>query len=119
MSNMPSIDLKRFGLYIGCQTNKGKLVGLVEDKIYTQLPGKDIEQHEINGMGSSVKLLLKRINNLSAEESDQLIRKGFSIGRPNGYSFSPEAILYLTSLGVDLFGLIESGYAEELESKKI
>jgi len=116
---MPSNDLKRLGLYIGCQTNKGKLVGMVENKVYTQLPGQGIEEYEINGAGSSVKLLLKRMNKLSPEESDQLIKKGFSIGRPNGYSFSPDAILYLASLSVDLFGLIEAGYADEIESKQI
>ena len=116
---MPSHDLKRIGLYIGCQTNKGKLVGIVENRAYTQLPGHEIIEHELNGAGSSMKLLLKKINNLTTEESDELIRKGFSIGRPNGYSFSPEAILYLTSAGVDLFGLIEAGYANEIESKKI
>ena len=109
---MPTITIQQLGLFIGCQTNKGKLVGLTQNKVYIQ--SKTLEDYELSGAGNSFKLLLKKLNSLSPIESKMLIEKGFSIGRPNGYSFSPEAVLYLASLGVDLFGWIESGYADEM-----
>jgi hypothetical protein len=61
-----------------------------------------------------VKLPLKKINNLTPEQSAELNNKGFSIGRPSGYSFTPDAILYLLSIRVDLFNLIGRGLAEEI-----
>jgi len=110
--------IQKLGLYIGCQTSEGKLIGINQDTVYTESHEGLVKEHEISKLGLSFKLLLKKINTLSAEESTLLIKKGFSIGRPNGYSFSPEAVLYLSSLGVDLFGLIESGYAEEIKVSK-
>jgi len=106
--------IQQLGLYIGCQTSEGKLIGISQNTAYTESHEGLVKEHEISNLGVSFKLSLKKLNALSAEESNLLIKKGFSIGRPNGYSFSPEAILYLGSLGVDLFGWIESGYADEI-----
>ena len=110
--------IQQLGLYIGCQTSEGKLIGINQNSVYIESHEGLVKEHEISKLGVSFKLFLKKLNSLSAEESNLLIKKGFSIGRPNGYSFSPEAILYLSSLGVDLFGLIESGNAEEIRTSK-
>ena len=106
---------QQLGLYIGCQTSEGKLIAIKQNSVYTESHEGVVKEYEISKLGVSFKLLLKKLNTLSHTESNLLITKGFSIGRPNGYSFSPEAILYLASIGVDLFGFIESGYADELE----
>jgi hypothetical protein len=65
-------------------------------------------------LGSSVFLYLRRLNELTVEQSKELTQKGLTLGRPNGYTFSNEAFLYLLSLSVDLFGLIGSGYAKNI-----
>lgn len=110
--------IQQLGLYIGCQTSEGKLIGINQNTVYTESPEGLVKEHEISKLGLTFKLLLKKLNTLSHAESNSLITKGFSIGRPNGYSFSPESILYLASIGVDLFGFIESGYADEIERTK-
>ena len=60
-----------------------------------------------------IKLFLRKISDLNIEESAELNKRGLNIGRPRGYSFSPEAILYLLSLRIDLFNLIGNGLAIE------
>ena len=99
--------------YLGCQTDKGKLVGLDSNAAYTESGNGAINRHDMLAADFTLKPYLKRLNKLTESQSLELINQGFSIGRPKGYSFSPEAFLYLLSLNVDLFGLIDAGMAEE------
>jgi hypothetical protein len=101
-------------LYIGCETNLGQFVGFKKDCLLIQAVNEQtITEHPMQGLGSSVFLYLKKLDDLTEEESRDLIKKGIAIGRPNGYTFSNEGFLYLLSLNVDLFGLINSGYARQ------
>jgi hypothetical protein len=101
-------------LYLGCRTNKGKLIGINQQMVFTQSENGNIAEHDTTQTEFFVKPFLKKLSNLSVEESSELIKMGFSIGRPQGYSFSPKAFLFLLSLHVDLFGLIESGLAIDM-----
>ena len=109
---------KYLHLYIGCQTNKGRLIGIKNNLLFIESTnGKIIENFDIQTVGSDLFLFLKQLSDLTNEESNILIEEGFNIGRPKGYSFSPEAFLFLLASHVDLFGLIRSGYAKELKSQ--
>ena len=101
-------------LYIGCETNKGQLIGIIGDRLFIKEPGKEsiVEYHK-QVLGKSLFLYLQKIGDIADHQSKELIEKGFSIGRPSGYSFSNEAFLYLLSLQVDLFGMIKSGMAKD------
>jgi hypothetical protein len=99
--------------YIGCNTNKGKLIGIRKHLVETETDDHQIIVHDTEADDFSVRPYLTRLSSLSGAQSQELIRLGFSIGRPKGYSFAPEAFLYLLSLHVDLFGLIDKGLAEE------
>jgi hypothetical protein len=102
--------------YLGCDTTLGRLTGLCPGIVFTQSEKGDILEHDSLTKGFQIKLILRKLNSLSDDQSRQLIAKGFSIGRPKGYSFSPEAFLYLFSLQVDLFGLIDSGLAIDIST---
>ncbi|HEY1869810.1 MAG TPA: hypothetical protein VGG71_02065 [Chitinophagaceae bacterium] len=102
-------------LYIGCETNLGLLVGVVNDSLFIQNKQKqEIGEYSKEELGTTIFLYLKKISDLTGQQSDELIAKGFAIGRPSGYSFSNEAFLYLLSLSVDLFGIINSGLAKDI-----
>jgi hypothetical protein len=103
-------------LYIGCETNKGKLVGIVKDSLFIQNGDQSISEHDKHSIGQTVFLYLRKLNDITDEQSQELNKKGFNIGRPSGYTFSNEAFLYLLSLHVDLFGLISSGFAKEIRT---
>ena len=104
--------------YIGCQTNKGQLIGVKGNSLFIEsMNGKLVENHEIQNVGICLFLHLRQLDDLTREESNDLIKKGFNIGRPKGYSFAPEGFLYLLNLNVDLFGLIKAGYAKQLKSR--
>lgn len=105
--------------YLGCRTTIGKLVGIHDHLVLTKSITGEIVSNDTTLDGFSIKLFLKRLRDLSEPESTQLIEKGFSIGRPKGYSFSPDAFLYLLSLHVDLFNLIDSGLAIDISSRKM
>ena len=101
--------------YIGCETNKGQLIGVIRDRLFIQEPGKQsVVEYNKQVLGRSLFLYLRKIGDISEEQSNELIEKGFSIGRPSGYSFSNEAVLYLLGLSVDLFGMINAGIAKDL-----
>jgi hypothetical protein len=103
-------------LYIGCETNKGQFIGMISDRLFIRESEKQsIEEYHNQVLGKSLFLYLRRIGDITAQQSEELIEKGFSIGRPSGYSFSNEAFLYLLSLYVDLFGLINSGIAKDVK----
>ena len=101
-------------LYLGCETNKGKFIGIRQDILLIETGEKLIEEYPIDNIGTTVFLFLRKMNGLTSEQSKQLIKEGFSIGRPHGYTFSNNGFLYLLSLSVDLFGLINSGHAKEI-----
>jgi len=100
-------------LYIGCETNKGQLIGVIRDRLFIQEKQSVVEYHK-QVLGRSLFLYLRKIGDITEEQSQELIEKGFSIGRPSGYSFSNEAVLYLLALSVDLFGMINSGIAKDI-----
>ena len=101
-------------LYIGCETNLGVLAGIRQHTCFLLLQNGEIIEHSIRENNDPLKLYLKKINTLTLEESTELNRKGLSIGRPGGYSFTPDALLYLLSLRVDLFHLIKKGFAVDI-----
>jgi hypothetical protein len=105
-------------LYIGCETNKGKLVGVVKDSLFIQNGEQSIREYKATSLGQTVFLQLKKLSDITDEQSQELNKKGFNIGRPSGYTFSNEAFLFLLSLRVDLFGLIGSGLAEDVTRPK-
>lgn len=106
-------------LYIGCNTNKGKFIGLREDTLLIQNKEKQTEEYKIQNVGSDLFLYLLQLTDLTEEQSKQLIEEGFSIGRPHGYTFSANGFLYLLSLHVDLFGLIKYGFARDINQMEI
>jgi hypothetical protein len=110
--------LRCIAFYIGCETNKGRLIGVSNASLLIQSKNDKgaIEHYEMQDVGTGVVLHLRKLSDLTGEESVQLINEGFNIGRPKGYSFSPGAFLYLVKLHVDLFGLIQHGFAKDLKS---
>jgi hypothetical protein len=109
---LPKVDCFRF--YVGCETNEGKFVGFNQNSLFVESEvDKTIGIFEMSSLGISVFLYLRQLDDLTDEERNKLIEKGFNIGRPKGYSFSPEAFLYILSLHMDIFGLIRSGFAKE------
>lgn len=101
-------------LYLGCHTNKGKLIGIQEHIIITQSENGSILKNNSSQEGTTIKPFLRKLSDITVSESTELIRLGFNIGRPAGYSFSPNAFMFLLSLHVDLFGLIDAGLAVEV-----
>ncbi len=102
-------------LYLGCDTNMGRLAGINENSYFIRKGnGEVIERTFLDEPG--IKLLLRKISNLNTDESTILNTKGLSIGRPRGYSFSPDAVLYLLALRIDLFNLIALGLAIEIKT---
>ena len=101
--------------YIGCDTNKGKLIGVTTEILLVQAEGGTVTEYGKQILGSSLFLYLQNLNDLTEDQSKELIKRGIAIGRPNGYTFSNEGFLYLISLNVDLFGLISSGYAKPIK----
>ena len=104
---------KYINFYIGCDTNKGKLIGVKQKCLIVQ--GEDgITEYDIEDLGVSLFLHLQQLNQLSEAQSKELINRGIAIGRPNGYTFSNEGFYYLITLNVDLFGMIKCGYAKNI-----
>jgi hypothetical protein len=103
-------------LYLGCNTNKGKLIGIVGEVLIVENEKSLTQEYNITDLGETLFLHLMQLSDLTHVQSKELIEEGFSIGRPHGYTFSNNGFLYLLSLCVDLFGLIKSGYAKEIKS---
>ena len=102
-------------LYIGCETSKGKLVGMVKDSLFIQNGQHSVTEYSKQSLGQTLFLHLQKLGDITDEQSKELNNKGFNIGRPSGYTFSNDAFLYLLSLHVDLFGLINAGMARDLK----
>jgi hypothetical protein len=109
-----SLQSKYLGFYIGCKTNKGILTGTCKNSVFIQSEAEGSLVFEVESVGKNLFLCLRPLSDLTAEEVKMLIERGINIGRPKGYSFSPEAFIFLLSLYVDIFGLISLGYAKEL-----
>ncbi len=106
------MELKNYlHLYLGCNTTMGKLVGVKQNSCFTQLLTGEIIETGFTDKVFPVKPILRRMREMTEEESIELIKRGLSIGRPKGYSFSPDALSFLLSNQIDLFGLIDKGLA--------
>jgi hypothetical protein len=105
-------------LYLGCDTNSGKLVGINGSTCFILSRNGEINQEDLNSKNQSIKLILRKFNDISINESAELNKKGISIGQRKGYSFTPDAILYLLTLRIDLFNLIAEGLAIDLHQSK-
>ncbi len=105
-------------LYIGCNSNNGKFIGIREDTLFIQTEDKVNKEYTIQNLGQTLFLYLRELNDLTDEQRKQLIKEGLVIGRPYGYTFSNHGFLYLLSLSVDLFGLIKAGFAKEIKISK-
>jgi len=110
-----SLEKTYFTFYLGCKTNKGQLAGICQNLLFIQSEFKEMQVFKIENLGDGLFLYLKQMKDLNSEEMNRLIEKGINIGRPKGYSFSVDALLFLLDLKVDLFGLIKAGYAKRLE----
>ena len=110
-------DLRKYlHFYIGCSTNQGLFVGIRKDILFIQTHQDSIEEYDIKALGNTLFLYLQQLSDLSMEQSKQLIENGLVIGRPHGYAFTNQAFLYLISVSVDLFGLVNAGYAKDIKS---
>jgi hypothetical protein len=98
-------------LYLGCDTNYGKLVGIKGSVCFILSQNGEINQEDLNNGNQSIKPILRKFNDMSIIESTELNKKGISIGQRKGYSFTPDAVLYLLSLRIDLFNLIANDLA--------
>ena len=108
---------KYIHFYIGCSTNKGKLIGVKPECLLIQSEGEQrITEYKTQLLGDDIFLYLQELGDLSEEQSKELIKRGIAIGRPNGYTFSNEGFFYLICLHVDLFGLIQAGYAKNFNN---
>ncbi len=103
-------------LYLGCSTNKGKFIGMREDTLLIENQKNKVEEYKLSHIGQELFFYLRNLDDLTEEQSKQLIIEGISIGRPYGYTFTGSGFLYLLSLNVDLFGLIKDGYAKDLKT---
>jgi len=101
--------------YIGCDTNKGKLVGVKPACLLVQAE-EVISEYSTQFLGNLLFLYLQQLSDLTEAQSKELINRGIAIGRPNGYTFSNDGFFYLISLNVDLFGLINAGYAKNMHN---
>lgn len=104
-------------LYIGCDTNKGKFIGIINNTLLIHTKEKQVEEYDLVLLGNKLFLYLRFLTDITNEQSKELIKKGLSIGRPSGYTFSNDGFLYLLSLRVDLFGLINAGVASDIKSQ--
>lgn len=107
---------KYLRFYIGCNTSQGIFLGIKTDILFIQADRESIVEHRIKDVGNTLFLYLSHLSDLTTEQSKQLIKEGLVIGRPHGYTFTNHAFLYLLSLSVDLFGLINAGYAKDLKT---
>ena len=108
--------VKYLRLYIGSNTNKGLFTGIREETLFIQSEEKLTEEYDIRNVGNTLFLYLRKLSDITDEQSKQLIKEGLSIGRPHGYTFSNYGFLYLLSLSVDLFGLINAGFAKDTKT---
>ena len=105
-------------LYLGCDTNKGKLVGINGSTCLMLSQSGEINPIDLNDTNLPIKPILRKFSDLSIHESTELNKRGISIGQRKGYTFTPGAIVYLLTLRIDLFNLIAEGLAIDLTQQK-
>lgn len=105
-------------LYLGCDTNSGKLVGINGSTCLLLSQNGEINLGDLNNRNQPIKPILRKFGDLNNQESTELNKRGISIGQRKGYSFTPDAILYLLSLRIDLFNLIAEGLALDVNEPK-
>ena len=105
-------------LYLGCDTNSGKLIGINGSTCFILSQDGQINPEDLNNKNQSIKPILRKFNDMSITESTELNKRGISIGQRKGYSFTPDSILYLLTLRIDLFNLIAEGLAIDLNQPK-
>jgi hypothetical protein len=105
-------------LYLGCETSHGKLVGINGSTCFILSQNGEIKLADLNDNSESVKPILRRFSDMNNNESTELNKRGISIGQRKGFSFTPDAVLYLLNLRIDIFNLIAEGLATDLNSPK-
>ena len=105
-------------LYLGCDTNYGRLVGINGSTCFLLSQNGEINQEDLNNGNQSIKPILRKFSDLSIIESTELNNRGISIGQRKGYSFTPDAVVYLLNLHIDLFNLIAHGLAIDYNQSK-
>ena len=105
-------------LYLGCDTNNGKLIGINGSICSILSQNGEIKLADLNDQSQSIKPILRKFSDMNNNESTELNKRGISIGQRKGFSFTPEAVLYLLTLRIDIFNLIGEGLAIDLNSPK-
>ena len=105
-------------LYLGCDTNNGKLVGINGSTCFLLSQNGEINLEDLNNKHHSIKPILRKFGDMSMHESTELNKRGVAIGQRKGYSFTPDALLYLLGLHIDLFNLISEGLAIDVNQSK-
>jgi hypothetical protein len=105
-------------LYLGCETNNGKLVGINGSTCFILSQNGEINHEDLNNKNQSIKPILRKFSDLSIHESTELNKRGISIGQRKGYAFTPDAIVYLLTLRIDIFNLIAEGLAIDCNQPK-
>ncbi len=105
-------------LYLGCDTSHGKLVGINGSTCFILSKNGEINLADLNDKSKSIKPILRRFGDMNNSESTELNNRGISIGQRKGFSFTPDAIIYLLNLRVDIFNLISEGLAIDFNQIK-
>lgn len=105
-------------LYLGCDTNSGKLIGIHGNTCFLLSKNGETTQAELTNKSQLVKPILRKFSDMSNSESTELNSRGISIGQRKGFSFTPDAVLYLLNLRIDIFNLIAEGLAIDLNQPK-
>ena len=76
-------------LYLGCDTNLGKLVGINGSICFMLSPNGEINLADLSEQSKSIKPILRTFGDLNNNESTELNKRGISIGQRKGFSFTP------------------------------
>lgn len=98
-------------LYLGCDTNHGKLIGINGSTCFILSQNGEINLVDLKDKSQSIKPILPRFGDMNTNESTELNNRGMSIGQRKGFAFTPDAIIYLLNLCIDIFNLISEGLA--------
>ena len=105
-------------LYLGCDTSRGKLVGINGSTCFIRSPNGEISLADLNDKSKCIKPILRKFGDMSINESTELNKRGISIGQRKGFSFTPDAVIYLLNLRIDIFNLISEGLAIDFNQAK-
>lgn len=96
-------------LYLGCDTDKGKLIGIELNKAVCMMDDLSI----VEGNIYSLKLILRPLSDMTEEEASESRKIFDSMVAADKLNCEIEAArtLFALSKGFDLFGLIDAGLA--------